>query len=330
MRARFSNGQHARLLTGVVLTLPLGAAIVESSANVLQLVFNPAAGKGRAKAALAAALALLDERGVPYTLHTTRCAGHATELAAATPPGSVVVAIGGDGTVHEVAKGLLQAGTAGDPAGGRALGVLPLGSGDDFAFSLGLARDDLPGALERLLAAKPRLVDFGTVNGEPFFNAVGTGLDAEVAERVKTSPSFLRGLSGYLYSVLGALGHLREPHARVFVDGALVHDGPCLLVTSQNGPRSGGSFVFAPEARPDDGLLDVVIAGKLGMLGALGLLPKVMRAKHLDHPAVKLVRGSQVRAEWAEARPAHADGELLPAAATYEVVLHPRALRVLA
>ncbi|MBX3141835.1 MAG: diacylglycerol kinase family lipid kinase [Trueperaceae bacterium] len=297
---------------------------------MLQLVFNPAAGKGRAKAALAAALALLDERGVPYTLHTTRCAGHATELAAATPPGSVVVAIGGDGTVHEVAKGLLQAGTAGDPAGGRALGVLPLGSGDDFAFSLGLARDDLPGALERLLAAKPRLVDFGTVNGEPFFNAVGTGLDAEVAERVKTSPSFLRGLSGYLYSVLGALGHLREPHARVFVDGALVHDGPCLLVTSQNGPRSGGSFVFAPEARPDDGLLDVVIAGKLGMLGALGLLPKVMRAKHLDHPAVKLVRGSQVRAEWAEARPAHADGELLPAAATYEVVLHPRALRVLA
>ncbi len=291
---------------------------------MLQLVFNPAAGKGRAKAALAAALALLDERGVPYTLHTTRCAGHATELAAATPPGSVVVAIGGDGTVHEVAKGLLRDGST----GGRTLGILPLGSGDDFAFSLGLPRDDLQGALQRLLDAEPRLVDLGTVNGEPFFNAVGTGFDAEVAERVRSSPRFLKGFSGYLYSVLVSLARLSEPHARVFVDGVLVHDGPALLVTSQNGPRSGGSFVFAPAARPDDGQLDVVIAGKVGRAGALGLLPKVLRAKHLGHPAVALHRGAAVRVEWSEPRPAHADGELLPTVAVYEVTLRAGALPV--
>jgi YegS/Rv2252/BmrU family lipid kinase len=297
---------------------------------VLQLVFNPAAGKGRAKAALATALAFFDERQVPYALHTTEGAGDATRIASATPPGSNVVAIGGDGTVHEVAKGLLQTGTADGRTAGRSLGILPLGSGDDFAFSLGLARDDLRSALERLLTAEPRLVDFGTVNGEPFFNAVGTGLDAEVAERVGVSPRFLKGVSGYLYSVLGALVHLREPRARVLVDGALVHDGPCLLVTSQNGPRSGGSFVFAPEARPDDGMLDVVIAGKVGRLGALGLLPKVMQAKHLTHPAVQLRRGRNVRVEWSEPRPAHADGELLATDAAYEVALHPRALPVLA
>ena len=291
---------------------------------MLQLVFNPAAGKGRAKAALAAALALLDERGVPYTLHTTRCAGHATELAAATPPGSVVVAIGGDGTVHEVAKGLLRDGST----GGRTLGILPLGSGDDFAFSLGLPREDLQGALQRLLDAEPRLVDLGTVNGEPFFNAVGTGFDAEVAERVRSSPRFLKGFSGYLYSVLVSLARLSEPHARLFVDGVLVHDGPALLVTSQNGPRSGGSFVFAPAARPDDGQLDVVIAGKVGRAGALGLLPKVLRAKHLGHPAVALHRGAAVRVEWSEPRPAHADGELLPTVAVYEVTLRAGALPV--
>lgn len=116
----------------------------------------------------------------------------------------------------------------------------------------------------------------------------------------------------------------------MLVDGALVHDGPCLLVTSQNGPRSGGSFVFAPEARPDDGMLDVVIAGKVGRLGALGLLPKVMQAKHLTHPAVQLRRGRNVRVEWSEPRPAHADGELLATDAAYEVALHPRALPVLA
>lgn len=291
---------------------------------MLQLVFNPAAGKGRAKAALAAALAFFDERGVPYALHTTQGVGHATELAAATPPSSLVVAIGGDGTVHEVAKGLLRDGST----GGRTLGILPLGSGDDFAFSLGLPRDDLQGALRRLLDAEPRLVDLGTVNGEPFFNAVGTGFDAEVAERVRSSPRFLKGFSGYLYSVLVSLARLSEPHAHVFVDGVLVHDGPALLVTSQNGPRSGGSFVFAPAARPDDGQLDVVIAGKVGRVGALGLLPKVLQAKHLGHPAVALHRGGAVRIEWSEPRPAHADGELLPTVAVYEVTLRAGALPV--
>ncbi len=295
---------------------------------MLQLVFNPAAGKGRARSAVQDALDFLAARDVPHTLLTTIGPGHATELAAATPPGSTVVAIGGDGTVHEVAKGLLRTGSASDPTAGRALAVLPLGSGDDFAFSLGISRTDLGAALERIVTGERRFVDLGAVNGEPFLNAIGTGFDAEVADRVRTSPRFLKGLAGYLYSVVVTLARLERVPAQVMVDGAVVHDGPALLVATQNGPRSGGSFVFAPGALSDDGLLDVVVAGDVGRLGVLRLLPKVMAATHLSDPAVALHRGRSVRIVWEEPRQAHADGELLPVSASYEIELRAGALPV--
>lgn len=286
---------------------------------MLHLVFNPVAGKGRARRALTHALAFLDSRAVPYMLHATERPGHATELAATTPAGATVVALGGDGTVHEVAKGLLRRGAPSDLTRGRSLAVLPLGSGDDFAFGLGIARNDLTGALERLVAGRQRRVDIGLVNGEPFVNGLGTGFDAEVAARVRRSPRFLPGLAGYLYSVVQALAVLDCPYARVWVDGNLVHSGPALLIGAQNGPRAGGSFLFAPAALNDDGQLDVLIARRLSRLGTLRVLPKVMRGTHLTDPAVAMHRGRSVRIEWQAARPGHADGEPLPLTATYEV-----------
>lgn len=296
---------------------------------MVHLVFNPIAGKGRARKSLRSALAFLDSRGVSYTLHSTTGPGHATALAAATPPGATVVALGGDGTVHEVAKGLLKRGAPNDPTCGRTLGVLPLGSGDDFAFSLGMARNDLPAALERLLAARRRRVDFGLVNDEPFFNGVGSGFDAEVAHRVRSSPRFLPGLAGYLYSVVATLTSLTCPPVAVWVDGVLVHSGPALLVGAQNGPRAGGSFLFAPQARNDDGRLEVIVARRLTPLGTMRLLPKVMRGQHLGHPAVALHHGTSVRIAWSAERPGHADGEPLPLSAAYDISLVPGGLPVI-
>ncbi|HET9027343.1 MAG TPA: diacylglycerol kinase family protein [Trueperaceae bacterium] len=297
---------------------------------MLHLIFNPAAGKGRARKALTEALAFLDARAAPYMLHTTSGPGHATELAAASPPGATVVAMGGDGTAHEVVLGLLRRGTPHDVTGDRTLGVLPLGSGDDFAYSLGLSRDDLPAALERLVAGERKRVDLGFVNGEPFLNSVGTGFDAEVAHRVRNSPRFLPGLAGYLYSTLATLAILDCPPVEVWVDGTSVHSGPALLVGAQNGPRTGGSFLFAPHAVPTDGLLDVVVASRLTHLGTLRLLPLVMRGRHLEHPAVALHRGKTVRVLWETPRPGHADGEPLPLTTTFDVSVAPGALPVIA
>jgi diacylglycerol kinase (ATP) len=101
-------------------------------------------------------------------------------------------------------------------------------------------------------------------------------------------------------------------------------------VSVQNGPRTGGSFLFSPEAQVDDGLFDVVIAGRLGRLETLQVLPKVFTGKHLLDPRVSLFRGSQVRVEWQEPRQAHLEGELQQVAALFDARLQPRSLRVFA
>lgn len=295
---------------------------------VLHLIFNPVAGKGRSLRALGQIERFLSEHGLPYRLLTTEAEGHATALAGNTPPGSTVVVLGGDGTVHEVVKGILN----GDPerlSNGRRLGVIPVGSGDDFAFSLGIPRNDLGGALRRLLEPKVTLVDVGFVDGEPFANSTGVGFDAEAAYRVRTSPKFIRGLAAYLYGTLSALGAFRPVSVRVVVDGAEVYRGPSLLVSLQNGPRGGGSFMFAPEARNDDGMLDVLVAGEFSRLGAIGILPRVMKGGHLTDPRVHLFRGSEVQLNWEKPQRGHADGEPLGPRRCYNAVLRAGVLEVI-
>jgi YegS/Rv2252/BmrU family lipid kinase len=289
---------------------------------VLHLIYNPVAGRGRAAAALVQTRAFLDARSVPHRVLTTEAPGHASQLALATPEDATVVAVGGDGTAHEVAKGCI--------GGGRTLGVLPVGSGDDFAFALGMRRGDLAGALERLVAGEARFVDTGRVNGEPFVNAAGVGFDADVATRVAAAPRRLRGLATYLWAVMTALGALDAAPVEVRVDGIRVYAGRSLLVSTQLGPRTGGSFLFAPDASLSDGLFEVVVAGGLGRVGTLRLLPRVMRGAHLGHPAVHLFRGRSVELRWERAQPGHVEGEPLAAGRTFRLDLVPASLRVLA
>lgn len=255
---------------------------------------------------------------------TTDGPGHATSLAAGTPAGSTVVAVGGDGTIHEVVKGLVS-----DGAPERALGILPVGSGDDFAFALGLDRHDMHGAVARILANQPMTVDLPLVNGEPFVNALGVGFDAEVAYRLASAPRVLKGLGAYLYAVMVSLGRLRSVDVTVTVDDVDVYQGAALLVSTQNGPRTGGSFLYAPAARIDDGRVDVVVAGELGVLSTFRLMPKVMRGRHLSDPHVRTFTGRTVRLRWSEPRHAHADGESLGLGMEYTVSVLPGALRVL-
>lgn len=288
---------------------------------MLHLIVNPVAGRGRGPHALAAMRRLLDDAGRTYRVYTTRAPKHATALAAALPADATVVAVGGDGTAHEVARACI--GTE------RTLGILPVGSGDDYAFALGLDRGDLEGAFRRLLDGRPRWVDTGTVNGEPFVNAAGVGFDADVARRVATAPAPLSGLGTYLYAVARALGGLRCVDLLAEVDGRTVYRGPSLLVSTQLGPRTGGSFLFAPEARVDDGLFDVLVAGRLGRVGTLRLLPKAMRGAHLGDPAVHYARGTEVRLAWDRPQHAHTEGEAIGQASTYTLRLVPRSLRVL-
>lgn len=293
---------------------------------MLHLIVNPTAGRGRGLPRLERALHALEAAGAPAVVTTTASPAEAAAVVAALPPDATAVAVGGDGTVHAVLRACLEH--------DRRLGVLPSGSGDDFAFALGLGRHDMDEAVRVLLAGRERRVDVGEVNGEPFVNGFGTGFDADVAGRVLRAPHAFRGLGRYLYGIVTALRDFRLAEAELTLttpDGEAVrYAGPTLLVSVQNGPRAGGSFNFAPGAALDDGVFDVLVAGRFGRLGTLAILPRVMRGTHLGHPQIHRYPATAVDLRWSTVMAGHAEGEQLEPSATYRVRMRPRALRVVA
>jgi len=293
---------------------------------VVHLVVNPSAGRGRGLAHLDAVVAGLRADGRELTVLRSESAGHARTLVDGVPDGGTVVAMGGDGTVHE----LLPACLARD----LRLGVVPCGSGDDFAFAVGIPRHDPLAAVATVLAGHERRIDVGLVDGHPYVNTFGSGFDADVARRVIAAPLYVRGLGRYLYGILSAMRDFSLAEVRVELeDGAgrrVVFEGPALMVSVQNGPRAGGSFLLAPGASPDDGDLDVIVAGAFGRLGTLGILPKLMRGAHLGSPKVHRFAARSLTLTWSRPMPVQMEGEIQPPRDRFEVALRPRALRLLA
>src|SRR5918992_1334163 len=190
-----------------------GTALVVFSLSMQRreahLVLNPAADRGRAGGRRGLVSRFLQERGIAAIWHVTRGPGHAGRIVGGLPGGSLVVAMGGDGTVHEVAAACV----------GRdlVLGVLPVGSGNDYVKALGVGAD-LRRALEVLVGGKVRAVDAGEVNGVRFNNGLGIGFDAEVAAGVAEAPARLRGTGRYMWSVGKLLWGFRCHEATLRLD----------------------------------------------------------------------------------------------------------------
>jgi YegS/Rv2252/BmrU family lipid kinase len=208
-----------------------------------------------------------------------------------------LVVAGGDGTTSEVINGLLGA----DLAHHVDLGLLPLGTGGDFSRTLGIPRD-LDGALECLVAGKPRRVDAGRIrfrghDGEPtwsfFANLASVGISALVVKLVSESARPLGGTVAYLTATLRALARYRAPEVQVQVrlDGEDFYQGPLLLGAVANGRYFGGGMEIAPDARPDDGLFDVVLAENIPMGRLLSQLPLLYRGRLLEVKGIHHRRG---------------------------------------
>jgi diacylglycerol kinase (ATP) len=285
------------------------------------LVLNPAADMGRAGSRRAFVSRFLEERGIRAVWHATRGPGDGGRIAGGLPDGALAVAMGGDGTVHEVAAACV----------GRdlALGVLPVGSGNDYVKALGIGTD-LGRALEVLAAGKVRVVDAGEVNGVRFNNALGVGFDAEVAAGVARAPAYLGGAGRYLWSVGRLLRGFRCHEATLRLDGGEVVETETILVAVALGTTSGARFRLAPEARLDDGLFDVVWSEEVSRAEVLRLIPAALGGTVLRHPKVHLARAREVEVELAKEVPAHVDGEILAPTRTFRARVLPGALRVVA
>src|SRR5579884_56309 len=303
-------------------------AVEDASAiRRIVVILNPASGRGRGarrRAELEHHLRQSAERrpDTPcWEIVETAGPGHAADLAAeaAANGADLVVAVGGDGTCRDVAAGLL-----GTPA---RLGLIPLGTGNDLARALGLD-GSLERAVETLFTGRPKPLDVGRAQGRPFLVAGGCGFDAVVAARVNRGYPILRGTAAYIAAVVECLGAFQPAVLRLTLDGQPL-EARAMLCPVANAPSYGGGMRIAPEARLDDGWLDVCIVGDVGRGDFLRTFPRVFRGTHVSHPKVTLLRAKRIVVESDPPLPVNVDGDVMGTTAA-EFTLTPHAISVLA
>lgn len=285
------------------------------------LIFNPHSGRNRRRPGFAAALrAYLRDRVPGAVLRLTEGPGHATELArAAVRDGAaVVVAVGGDGTMNEVAQGLLHT-----PA---ALGLVPCGSGNGLALHLGIP---LAPFAALALAADPNVriatVDTGVADGHPFCNAMGLGLDAEVSARFNRLTR--RGLPAYVRVAWQTWRETRPERVTVATAGR-EFTVDARLVTVANSDQYGNQARIAPGAKVDDGRLDLVAVRGAGLLRTLALVPHLFLGTLERDPLVVRAGAEAFVIVRSAPGPIHTDGETHAAGTRIAVAVRPRSLRV--
>ena len=272
------------------------------------VIVNPTAGGGRAARLIPWLRELLAPRP-EVELFVTRRAGDAEDRAsvAAERGNDRVVAVGGDGTVQEVVNGLLARGRA-----VAELGIVPVGTGNDLARSLGLPHD--PGAAWRIAVGRASTAtDVGRArNGAGderwFASAGGIGFDAQVAAAMAKRRGWQASRAGYLLTTLGELRRFENRAVRITLDGRAI-ERDVLFVAIANGAYYGGGMRIAPDARADDGLLDVCVVGDISRLTAVRELPNLYRGTHIRHPAVSMHTATSIEIAGTSATRVHLDGE---------------------
>jgi YegS/Rv2252/BmrU family lipid kinase len=276
---------------------------------------------------------LLRENGLSFDFQYTEGVGHASELArlAASDGYRFLVAVGGDGTINEVANGLLNS----PDADATTLGVVSTGTGNDFIRSMGIPRDYIK-ACKCVMGNHRSLIDVGLVefkqNGKTarryFINGAGVGFDAEVTETSHRMPRLVNNTVPFVLSLLKTLPTYRNKDVQMSIDGRQ-EKRRVLSVIVSNGAYFGGGMRIAPQAELNDRHLDVLTIGDVGKAELLQVFPRVYKGTHITHPKVRMEKADKITIECDQRILLQADGELLgEGPVTFQVV--PAALNVVA
>ncbi|MBP7962037.1 MAG: diacylglycerol kinase family lipid kinase [Caldilineaceae bacterium] len=306
----------------------------------IKVILNPNAGRGAGHRLEPQIRQALAAHNVAYDLAHTTGTNHAIELArqAKLDGFDLVVAAGGDGTISEVVNGLALAAGADGPVG--TLGMIPVGTGNDFADMAGISRN-LDTAVGIIMAGRTQLVDLGQIRIQgdgkdelrTFNNNLGCGFEAQVTVESRKIKR-LRGLAVYLTAIFKALISYPLPHIDVTWtdESGQPHQvsKEMLMISIGNSRRTGGGFYVTPDAVMDDGLYDMALANALSRGRIMVLLPKVMMGTHTGDAALTFVRATQIRIASPSALPVHADGEMISYNADIlDITLQPKRLEVL-
>ena len=277
---------------------------------MILFIVNPISGHGN-KTRVVSRLNRKDCR-VAYTEYP----GHAEKLAREATE-DIVVAVGGDGTVNEVACGLI--GT------GKTLGIIPKGSGDGLALHLGLSHD-LNRNIRIIEAGKTQYLDAATINGRHFFSVCGVGLDAIISERFAKSGR--RGLASYIEQAVHSWKRHTADRYEIEIDGELkVHEA--VMVTVGNSDQWGNGAKVTPLADSQDGILDITVVEDFKDIEIPMLAYRLMTGTVNMAPNIHCYKGEHIRISRDKSGPAHADGEWFEAGETLDIRVIKHALKVI-
>ncbi|MFT4650109.1 MAG: diacylglycerol kinase (ATP) [Polaribacter sp.] len=285
------------------------------------VIYNPIAGRGRAIKYWPQVEQALIEAGVEFDVAVTSAPLEATSLAEkAHTKYSTVIAVGGDGTVHEIVNGLLRASNEGETL---PLGVIPLGNGDDFAkvippeTAIGGKVFDWRIAVEKIAKGETKLFDAGRLTNSPtdndpqyFMNGMDIGFGAQAALNFNTVPKIFTGMMAYLAAIMKTLIDYRIPKVSIQIDDQAPFEQSTTMTVVTNGRCFGSGFWVCPNAQVDDGLLNVMVADGIGRMKILGLIPKIMKGTHVNEPILKNFLAKRVVISAEESFVVEADGEV--------------------
>jgi diacylglycerol kinase (ATP) len=288
----------------------------------VKIILNPWSDRGRAIAYRESILQWSRPYGQADLVLTER-PGHAKELATAAADAGydLVVAAGGDGTIHEVVNGLVY--------GGRSqttLGVIPIGSGNDFAYALKL-NGNPAAAAQRLFTGEQRTIDLARIEDDKgrfavVHNGVGFGFDATITIESRNITR-LHGFAMYLVAVLRTIAfYYQTPQCEILFDDEVVRQQLLLLAVGV-GPRAGGGFLLTPDANHQDNLLHSCTVNPVGRMTMMAMLPKVMKGTHVRAPFVTMRRNRYIAIRSDLPMPVHTDGEIFayPQDQVYRIAL---------
>jgi diacylglycerol kinase (ATP) len=285
------------------------------------ILLNPTAKRGQARRRLERALEVFRQQHVHFDVRESQSSQHLIELArgAREEKRDLIVSAGGDGTHHYVINGLLKSEIP--------LGLLPMGTGNDFAKGVGMPMD-LHAAAAALLNGPVRSIDLAQVGGAVYGCIAGVGFDSTVTRYANEHARWLSGSLAYMWSLLRCMREYRPHPLEIVADGEFFSEEVLFAVVGNNSSYGGG-IRLAPRAKLDDGVLDVCIVPYLSRLELLRWVPRAYRGEHLHHPRIKYLQARKITLRTASRMELFGDGEFLQELpATIEVL--PRALRVIA
>ncbi|MBC8590897.1 diacylglycerol/lipid kinase family protein [Wansuia hejianensis] len=268
----------------------------------LLFIINPVAGGGRAGALQSQIERTMEKNKINYDIVLTTRPKEAITIAEETPHNKVI-AVGGDGTVNEVAKGLINRGHG-------ILGIIPGGTGNDLSRSLGISMDPIE-SINAIIQGKIIEMDIGCANGHKFLNIASVGFDAEVVKNTESIKKKIKGKVAYILGVILTIISFRKKKVTLEIDNKICTKSLLLLAVG-NGNYYGGGMKILPQANINDGYLHICLIKDVNNLILLTLFPTIFKGNHIKYKKyVEIIKSKKISIKSKEKMYFNLDGELI-------------------